>query len=152
MNLKQLKYFCTVVECGFNMSGAASALHTSQPSVSRHIQALEEELEIAIFRRGRKRISGLTKPGAEALIVARRMLQDSENLRQLGRDFSTQDSGRLVITTSHTHARYALPKVIEKFSSDYPKVHVSIRQGNPLQLTRLSGFAPACAMVCGAGD
>ncbi|OGA50538.1 MAG: hypothetical protein A3G24_22280 [Betaproteobacteria bacterium RIFCSPLOWO2_12_FULL_62_13] len=136
MNLKQLKFFCAVVDCGFNMWSAASALHTSQPSISRHIQALEDELEVAIFRRGRKRINGLTRPGAEALKVARRMLQDSENLHQLGRDFSAQDSGRLVITTSHTHARYALPKVIEKFTSNYPKVHVSILQGHPVQITQ----------------
>lgn len=148
MNLKQLKFFCTVVDCNFNMSSAASRLHTSQPSISRHIQALEDELQIAVFRRGRKRISGLTRPGAEALVVARRMLQDSENLRQLGRDFSAQDSGSLVITTSHTHARYKLPRVIERFSADYPRVQVSIRQGHPLQIIQWVSSGEADVAIC----
>ncbi|GAA4343414.1 CysB family HTH-type transcriptional regulator [Pigmentiphaga soli] len=135
MNLRHIRYFCTLAECGFNMSRAAGLLHTSQPSISRHIQALEDELGIALLRRGKKRVTGLTVAGAEALKAARRMLREADNLKKLGSEFSSHDSGRLVVTTSHTHAMYVLPKVLEAFARDYPKVQVNIRQGNPQQLT-----------------
>jgi len=45
-----------------------------------------------------------------------------------------KDSGSLVITTSHTHARYVLPQVIRSFMDAYPKVAVTLRQGNPTQI------------------
>ena len=45
----------------------------SQPSVSRQVQALEEELGFEIFVRQNKRFLGLTKPGAEVLKIAGRI-------------------------------------------------------------------------------
>ncbi|WP_253452042.1 LysR family transcriptional regulator [Neisseria perflava] len=50
MDLKRLKYFCTVVECG-SISRAAHALHISQPPLSKRLQELEEELGVALLKR-----------------------------------------------------------------------------------------------------
>lgn len=43
MDIKRLKYFCMVVECG-NITKAANALHISQPPLSKRLQELEEEV------------------------------------------------------------------------------------------------------------
>ena len=134
MKLQQMKFMCEIADRGFNISNAASALHTSQPSVSRQIQTLEKELGVAVFVRAKKRITGLTKPGTEVLQIARRIMRDTENLRHLGMEFTSKDSGGLAITTSHTHARYVLPNVIPDFAKAHPKVRVSLRQGNPAQI------------------
>ncbi|MGH2509396.1 MAG: LysR family transcriptional regulator, partial [Ktedonobacteraceae bacterium] len=60
MTLLQLRSIVKVVACGFNVSRAAEVLHTSQPSVSKTIRALENELGEEIFLRTRARIVGLT--------------------------------------------------------------------------------------------
>lgn len=133
MKLQQLKFFCAVADNDFNMSVAAEAMHSSQPSISRHILELEAELGVALFIRRQKRLHGLTSPGIEALKIARRMMQYASNMRQIGEEFSAQNCGRLLITTTHTHAQYVLPKVIREFTTRYPGVQVIIRQGNPLQ-------------------
>ncbi|HEY4723556.1 MAG TPA: LysR substrate-binding domain-containing protein, partial [Anaerolineae bacterium] len=67
-------------------------------------------------------------------------------LKLAARDYSNHDSGSLVIATTHTQARYALPKVIQRFTAQYPKVKLSLIQGNPLQICQftLSGQADIC--------
>ena len=133
MRLRQLLFLREIVDRGFHVSETAGALHTSQPSVSRQIQALELELGVPIFVRGKKRFLGLTKPGEEALRIARRILKDAERLKNLSQDCSDEDSGILTVSTSHTQARYVLPRVIRSFTEQHPKVSVILRQGTPLQ-------------------
>lgn len=132
MQLKQLMYVHEIVERGFKVGEAAVALHTSQPSVSRQVQALENELGVMIFVRQNKRFLGLTKPGAEVLKIARRVLRDTDNLRHVGEEYTDQASGSLTVSTSHTQARYVLPRVIQAFAALHPNVTVILRQGPPL--------------------
>ncbi|WP_198039503.1 LysR family transcriptional regulator [Clostridium kluyveri] len=61
MTLLQLKYFISVAETG-NFTHAAEQVYTSQPTISRHIQLLEDELGYALFNRNSKPIR-LTEPG-----------------------------------------------------------------------------------------
>ena len=84
MNLQQLRFLNEIVRQGLNISGAASALYTSQPGVSKQIQLLEEELGIEIFVRNGKRIVAITEPGKAILAIAQRMLHDAGNLKQVG--------------------------------------------------------------------
>ena len=60
MNLQQLRFICAVVRQNFNASAAADSLYTSQPGVSKQIQLLEEEINVALFVRKGKRIIGMT--------------------------------------------------------------------------------------------
>jgi len=78
-----------------------------------------------------KRVVDVTEPGRIVLGIAERILQDAENLRQVGREFGAEGSGSFAIATTHTQARYALPGVIARFSQRYPKVRLSLRQGSP---------------------
>ncbi len=84
MNLQQLKYLNEIVRQGLKISGAAEALYTSQPGISKQIKLLEEELGIEIFVRNGKRIVAITEPGKAVLSIAQRMLHDMENLKQVG--------------------------------------------------------------------
>lgn len=112
-------------------------LHTSQPGISKQIRLLEDELGVDIFVRNGKRVVEITPPGQMILAIAERMLKDAENLRQVGQEFTNEDSGNLVIATTHTQARYALPSVIERFTHRWPKVRLSLRQGSPTQIAEL---------------
>ena len=134
MNLQQLRYVNEIVRRGLKISDAADALYTSQPNISKQIKQLEQELGIDIFVRNGKRVVAITEPGQAILDIARRMLHDAENLRQVGQEFHSQDSGHLTIATTHTQARYILPQVVKQFIRRYPKVKLGLHQGNPTQI------------------
>jgi LysR family cys regulon transcriptional activator len=136
MNLQQLRYLHEIVMHELNISDAAKALFTSQPGLSKQIKSLEEELGVEIFMRNGKRLVAITEPGKAVLEIARRMLHDAGNLRQMGQEFSSQDSGSLTIATTHTQARYALPPVVKQFIGRYPKVKLSLHQGSPTQIAQ----------------
>ncbi len=137
MKLQQLKYLSEVARRGLNLSEAAEALHTSQPGISKQIRLLEEELGVQILVRHGKRVVDVTEPGKLILGIAERMLKDAENLKQVARDFSSEDAGALVIATTHTQARYALPPVVRRFTQLYPRVRLSLRQGSPQHIADL---------------
>jgi LysR family transcriptional regulator, cys regulon transcriptional activator len=136
MNLQQLRYLHEIVQHELNISEAAKALYTSQPGLSKQIKLLEEELGIEIFVRNSKRLTAITEPGKAVLEIAQRMLHDVDNLKQVGQEFRSQDSGSLTIATTHTQARYALPPVVKQFIKRYPKVKLNLHQGSPTQIAQ----------------
>ena len=134
MNLQQLKYVCAVVDHGLNVSDAAEALFTSQPGISKQIRQLEDELGLSIFVRQGKRLASLTPAGEIVIETARRALREIANLKRVADEFRGEDSGTLSIATTHTQARYVLPKVLREFATRYPKVNIVLHQGNPIQV------------------
>lgn len=154
MNLQQLRYVLEVAKHKLSVSEAAEVLFTSQPGVSKQIRLLEEELGVEIFVRHGKRLTAITEPGHEVLRIAERMLREADNLRQIGQDFQNESSGRLVVATTHTQARYALPSVIGEFMRRYPKVQLHIHQGNPRQICEqvLAGEADIAIATEAAAD
>ncbi len=134
MNLHQFRFVREAVRQNFNLTEAAKTLFTSQPGVSKAILELEDELGVDIFRRHGKRIRNLTEPGKRILTSIERILMEVETLKRVGKDFAAQDQGNFVIATTHTQARYALPRVLTEFTKLFPKVRVSIQQGSPQQI------------------
>jgi len=130
MKLQQLRYICEVANRDLNVSDAAELLHTSQPGVSKQIRLLEDELGVPIFTRVGKRLADVTQPGKAILAVAERILQEAENLKKIGVEYTNDSSGTLAIATTHTQARYSLPPSIKTFSDQYPDVSLRIHQGS----------------------
>ena len=137
MNLQQLRYVREAVRQGLNLTEAANALFTSQPGISKQIKELEDELGVEIFVRRGKRLVDLTDPGRVVVQVIERLLGEVDNLRQVGKEFADQDSGALTVATTHTQARYALPRVVQQFREQYPKVRLSLQQGSPRQIAEM---------------
>ena len=137
MNFQQLRYVREAVRRNFNLTDVANALYATQPGVSRAIKELEDELGVEIFVRRGKRLIGLTEPGKALLDVIERVLIDSNNLKQIAEQFSNSEQGRLEIATTHTQARYALPKIIKQFKESFPQVHLGLHQGTPQQIAEM---------------
>jgi len=137
MNFQQLRILRETVRQDFNLTTVANTLFTSQPGVSKHIKDLEDELGVEIFVRRGKRLLGLTEPGKEVLEVVERILLDTQNVRNIAEHFSSRETGNLVIATTHTQARYALPEVVKQFKVEYPKVHLVLHQGSPKEIAEL---------------
>ncbi len=137
MNLHQLRFVREAVRQNYNLTEAAKALFTSQPGVSKAIIELEEELGVDIFTRHGKRIRGLTEPGRMVLSSVELIMKEIDSLKRIGKEYASQDSGSFVIATTHTQARYALPKVVQAFMLKFPKVRLSLLQGSPKQLVEM---------------
>jgi LysR family cys regulon transcriptional activator len=137
MNLHQFRFVQEAARRNLNLTEAAKALHTSQPGVSKAIIELEEELGIEIFARHGKRLKRITEPGQHVLKSIEVILREINNLKRIGDQFSTQDSGTLSIATTHTQARYVLPVPVASLRKAYPKVNVSLHQGAPDQVARM---------------
>jgi LysR family cys regulon transcriptional activator len=137
MNFQQLRIVRETVRRNFNLTEAAAALFTSQSGVSKHIKDLEDELGIELFVRKGKRLLGLTEPGMELAQIVERMLLDARNIKGLADQFRQRDQGQLTIATTHTQARYALPKVVVEFKRLFPKVHLALHQGSPTEIVSM---------------
>ena len=105
MNFQQLRIIREAELQKFNLTEVANALFTSQSGVSKHIKDLEDELGVELFVRHGKRLLGLTEPGRELAVIARRMLQDAGNIKRLADQFADAEQGQLTIATTHTQAR-----------------------------------------------
>jgi LysR family cys regulon transcriptional activator len=134
MKLQQLRYLVEVARRGLNVSEAAQALHTSQPGISKQVRALEDELGVEVFVRQGKRLTAVTEPGKVVIEIAERVLAETVNLKRAGAEFADEKLGTLTIATTHTQARYALPRAVAAFKQRYPGVRLLIHQGNPKQI------------------
>ena len=71
MNIARLKNFTEIVKNNFNISATAEKLYTSQPTLSKQMKMLEEELGLALFTRKGKNLAGLTPMGEQVMELAR---------------------------------------------------------------------------------
>jgi LysR family transcriptional regulator, salicylic acid-responsive activator of bsdBCD len=78
MDIKRLRYFCSLIEHG-SVSGAARALDVAQPAISRRLQELEDEIGAILFTRGVRHIEP-TRAGAHLYKCAREILRGVENV------------------------------------------------------------------------
>ncbi len=136
MNLHQLRFVREAVRHQFSLTDAAKALFTSQPGVSKAIIEFEEELGFQIFKRHGKRLKGLTAPGELVFHAAERVLAELENIKRVGEEFASRDSGQLTVAVTHTQARYVLPQAVAVFRKKFPKVKLVLLQGTPEQLAQ----------------
>lgn len=138
MKLRQLHYIQEVAKRGLNVTAAADALFTSQPGVSKQVRLLEEELGVDIFVRNGKHLAEVTPAGKRILEYTQRLLLEADNIRNIAEEFRETDRGELSLATTHTQARYALPKVIHGFRERWPQVTLHLHQGSPQQIAKMA--------------
>ncbi|MBI3174372.1 MAG: LysR family transcriptional regulator [Chloroflexi bacterium] len=127
MEIHQLTYFVAVVETG-SFSRAAERCNVAQPSLSQQIQKLEQELGEPLFDRLPRRVV-LTDAGRSLLPRATSILaeiQDIKHAMQQDADFS---HGLLNVGFIPTIAPFVLPRVIKRFSRDFPQAHLIVHEG-----------------------
>jgi LysR family cys regulon transcriptional activator len=137
MTLTQLRYLVAVADCGFNISRAAEALHTSQPGISRQIRVLESQLGTILLLRDGGRITGFSENGLRAVAAARRVLNEANSLTLMSEELMQQTSGKLTIATLHTGALTLLPPAVAAIRAQYPEVVVEIKSTSPAAMLEL---------------
>lgn len=132
MDIKQLKYFYTIVEEG-QITNAAKRLHMAQPPLSYQLKALEEELGTKLIERGSRKIQ-LTKAGELLYAKAEQILKLTEiTLREL-KEYKDGFEGILSIGTVSSSGSSLLLERINKFHTIYPKIKFEIYEGNSFRI------------------
>jgi LysR family transcriptional regulator, transcriptional activator of the cysJI operon len=113
---------------------AAEVLHLSQPAVSQHIHALEEEAGVQLFDRARGEGHGsqisLTEAGRVLLGYANTAAETMVEARRALAALNHEVVGELRLGASTTVAQYVLPRILGAFLRQYPQVKLSLVSGN----------------------
>lgn len=111
MDIRVLNYFVTIVQTK-SISNAANTLHVTQPTLSRQIKDLEEELDTVLFHRGSREIQ-LTDDGQylynRAIEILALVEKTENNIRK-----SEEISGEIYIGAAETHSLDIVATVIKK--------------------------------------
>ncbi len=137
IQLKQLETVWHTVVNGYNLSQAATVLHTSQSSLSKHIAALENQLKTEVFVRQGKRLTGLTTMGTALMPHIESIFAEIRTIENLSLDYNNPNMGTLTIATTHTQARYVLPQVVKEFKERFPKVNLILQQADPETIAQM---------------
>ncbi|HEB70765.1 MAG TPA: LysR family transcriptional regulator [Desulfobulbus sp.] len=126
MELYQLKSFVTVAGES-HLTRAAEKLNTSQPSVSAHIKALEEEFGFPLFVRTAKGMQ-LTAAGKLLRTKAQKILQDVEELTGLGENLLNQPTGILRIGLNRNAEFLRISPLYQQLRDNYPNLEIVLHQ------------------------
>ena len=128
MELRVLKYFLAVAR-EENITKAAEFLHITQPTLSRQLMQLEEELNAQLFIRGKNRIV-LTDEG---MLLRRRAEEIVDLANKTEKEFLEQDNlvtGEIFIGGGETNAMHILARIIKEFKEEYPQIKYQFYSGN----------------------
>ena len=106
-----IRAFLATAEEG-SLSGAARALGQTQPTLSRQITALEDELGVTLFQRGH-RSTDLTQSGIELLEHVRAMGEAASRISLTASGQASTVDGQVTITSTDTMAAVFLPKILQ---------------------------------------
>mgnify|MGYP003645219841 CR=1 FL=1 len=129
--LRQMEYVVTVHQLG-SFGLAAEVLHVSQPSLSNQIAAVETELDVRLFDRGRSG-ARTTARGLEFVARARRILSEVEALRGVMRS-DLPFGGRLRLGVLPSIGPYLLPQAVKSLHAAEPELRVIVREENTAHL------------------
>jgi DNA-binding transcriptional LysR family regulator len=134
MELRHLRYFVAVAE-ELNFTRAAEKLHLSQPSLTRQVHNLEEELGVRLLNRQKNQIS-LTEEGESFLVDAKRLVTSSlESIKAVQR-FSRGESGHLNLGYLFKFNFDLLPATLMTFYRDCPEIAINLFDMSPAEQIR----------------
>lgn len=124
MDIDKLKSFLVLAECK-SFSKAADILYCSQPAISKHIESLENELQVPLFNRARNKTT-LTIQGEYFKHYAEEIVKIYENSREHIRQIENLNEGTIFFGATNHIGIYIMPKLIKKFQTLYPKIKINM--------------------------
>ena len=126
LNTFHLQTFVAVVDTG-SYSAAARYLHMSQPAVSQHIRALEEQLDgVRLFRRIGKRMV-TTHAGEELLPTARELVSLAVRAEENIKSLKGQVGGQVTVGCTPSSGERLLAPVLAAFRARFPAVTLNVQ-------------------------
>lgn len=134
MELRHLRYFVAVAD-ELNFTRAARKLHVAQPSLTRQIHNLEDELGVRLLDRSQSRVA-LTEEGRSFLLDARRLVALSLESVQAVQRFSRGESGQLNLGYLFKFDFDLLPATLTTFYRSCPEIAVNLFDMSPAEQLR----------------
>lgn len=128
MDLRTLKYFTIVAE-ELNITHAAERLCMSQPPLSNQMKALEEELGVKLFIRGKRQLQ-LTDAGRLLLLRATQILDMTDKAQHEVMSLEGGMSGTINLGIVEGRAPFLIARWISGFKEEFPKVKYSMWNGS----------------------
>ena len=133
MELRHLRYIIAVAEEG-HITRAAERLGIQQPPLSRLIKAVEQEIKVQLFRRVPRGVE-LTDAGRTFLDGARATFANLDRTLESARRTARGEEGQISVAfTSSTAFHPLVPRVIREFRETFPRVAVTLAEGNAAEL------------------
>lgn len=130
MDLRVLKYFLTIAD-EQNISKAADIIHITQPTLSRQIMDLEDELGVKLFARNRQnRKFLLTDEGTRFYNYAQQIVQLSEKTLDEFKNDKSEVFGKIFIGAGETKSFEAVANAFKKIKLEHPKVELHVFSGD----------------------
>lgn len=141
MDLRLLEYMLRVAELG-SINKAAADLHLSQPTLSRHIVALEHEMGVKLFTRNQGGVT-LTEPGKLLADRARPLLRQHAILKE---QVGEMAAGQLAIGVPPSWQRVFTSPFVKTLVAQYPEIKLRVHEGvsNILRDHLLAGILDLC--------
>lgn len=130
LDLTALRALVTIAEQG-GITRAAAVLNLTQSAVSMQIKRLEEALDTALLERSGRGVV-LTAAGEDLVTYARRMLQLNDEA--LGRLADRGQEGQLVLGVPYDIVYPFIPRILQRFSSEFPRIRVQLVTTNTADL------------------
>lgn len=127
MELNHLKYFYTVAKEG-SFTRASRVLKIQQPTVSKMVRSLEEQLGMQLLERHKKGVR-ITRSGGELFRSCEEIFNRIEEIRSFSMRGNVECDGRLLFAASSSVACHIIPKVLKNFLSRHPTSQASIFTG-----------------------
>jgi DNA-binding transcriptional LysR family regulator len=134
MELRHLRYFAAVAEV-LNFTRAAEKLHLAQPSLTRQIRNLEEEIGVQLLTRSKTHVA-LTEEGRGFLVDARRMLALAAESVAAVQRASRGETGLLNIAYLSNFNFDLLPKTLGAFREGFPHIALNLFDMTPAEQFR----------------
>ena len=128
MNIDQLKAFHKVARTG-SFTKAADELFLTQPAVSQQIKSLEASFGVLLFDRSNKRVR-LSNEGEILLAYTNKLFNLFEEIEILFDQFEGLRKGRITLGSTAVLGTYFLPRIIGRYSKQYPGIDIDLRMGN----------------------
>lgn len=126
MDIRQLRYFVTVAECG-SFSAASARLRISQPSIGQQVRNLEEELGTTLLQRHSRGIV-LTPIGEMFITMARDIIERVDEASRIVRDQSSEPFGEVRIGMTVSAAAPLAARLALEVEARFPRVRLSITE------------------------
>jgi len=132
MELRSLRYFVRIAELG-SITRAAAHLNIAQPALTRHVQLLEVELNVALFTRANRGVR-LTEAGQKLLDSASRILRDVERTGDEIRTQGTHPSGKIIFGITPTLSPVLVPELFARVRREYPMIDLKVMSAGMVRL------------------
>lgn len=131
-SLRQLQYLLAVDDQR-HFRRAAAKVGVSQPTLSAQLNTLEQTLGAQLVERSRSRVL-LTPVGREIAEIARRILRDVQEIRDVATHKLGEPGGTIRLGLPPTIGPYLLPRVVPRIHRAYPDLKLYVREDVPLNL------------------